>query len=124
MPSTVCSEEVYRAAMGPLLSRMAAVEADVAVIEAGASPLEPYNGEAALDLIGPHVRWMVLCASDPYAVLGISRAFERDPDVVAGIATNTDAGSALVEKLSGICALSLVDPRNAAWLEGQLGERF
>ena len=69
-----------------------ASRADIVVAEAGASPLEPYNGEALLERIRPHVRCTVLCASDPYAVLGVTRGFGFDPDMVAGVATSTSAG--------------------------------
>jgi len=52
---------------------------------------------------------MLLCGSDPYAVLGVSSAFKRKPDLVAGGATNTSAGIELTEKLTGIKALNLLD---------------
>ena len=110
MPSTVCSTEDYRRALRPLLSRMAAVAADVAVIEIGASPLEPYNGAVTIKEIGRNVRVTILCASDPYAVLGVMSAFEVQPDLVTGIVANTGAGRELVEKLSGVRTLNLKDP--------------
>jgi hypothetical protein len=110
LPSTVCPPEEYRRALKPLLSRMAAVAADAAVIEIGASPLEPYNGAVAIKEIGRNVRVTILCASDPYAVLGVMSAFEAQPDLVTGIVANTDAGRELVEKLSGVRALSLKEP--------------
>lgn len=109
LPSTVCPEEEYRAALSGLLSRMAAVEADLAVIEAGASPLEPYNGRAAVDAIDHAVRCTVLCASDPYAVLGVMEGFGRRPDFVSGITTNTEAGIALVRRLTGLPAINVRD---------------
>jgi hypothetical protein len=80
------------------------------VIEVGASPLEPYNGAAAIKEIGPNVRVTILCASDPYAVIGVMSAFEARPDLVTGIASNTEAGIALVEKLSDVRALNLREP--------------
>ena len=95
---------------GPLLSRMAAVAADVAVIEVGASPLEPYNGAVTIKEIGRNVRMTILCASDPYAVLGVMSAFEVQPDLVTGIVANTGAGRELVEKLSSVRALNLKEP--------------
>jgi len=110
LPSTVCSAEDYRRALRPLLSRMATVAADVAVIEIGASPLEPYNGAVTIKEIGRNVRVTILCASDPYAVLGVMSAFEVQPDLVTGIVANTGAGRELVEKLSGVRALNLKDP--------------
>lgn len=110
LPSTVCPEDEFREALRHLLSMMGGVEADVAVIEAGASPLEPYNGEAAIDSIKDNLRFTVLCASDPYSVLGITSAFGYRPDIVTGIATNTHAGIDLIHKLSGIKALNVLDP--------------
>jgi hypothetical protein len=84
-------------------------EADVVVAEVGASPLEPYNGEAAVEMIEDNVAFTVLCASDPYAVVGIEDAFGHKPDLVAGIATNTTAGVNLVEELTDCSALNLQD---------------
>jgi hypothetical protein len=110
LPSTVCPPEEYRRALIPLLSRMAAVNADAAVIEIGASPLEPYNGAVAIKEIGRSVRLSILCASDPYAVMGVMSAFEVQPDLVTGIVANTDAGRDLVEKLSSVRTLNLKQP--------------
>lgn len=109
LPSTVCPEPVYREAVGHLLSAMAGLRADVAVIEAGASPLEPYNGASAVDALRPAVRCTGLCASDPYAVLGVMTAFDTRPDFVTGTAANTEAGIALAEKLTGLTTLNVMD---------------
>jgi hypothetical protein len=105
LPTTVVPEETYRNAVGPVLGRME--EADVVVAEVGASPLEPYNGEAAVEMIEDNVAFTVLCATDPYAVVGIEDAFGHAPDLVAGIATNTTAGVDLVEELTDCSALNL-----------------
>jgi hypothetical protein len=105
LPSTVCEPAEYRAAIGGLLGRIGELPADVAVIEAGASPLEPYNGSVAIELLDPLICFMVLCASDPYAVVGIIEAFGRRPDLVCGITANTQAGIELVRRLTGIPAL-------------------
>ena len=105
LPSTVGEPKHCEAALRGLLQRMASVPADVAVIEAGASPLEPYNGAVAIELLEPHICYSVLCASDPYAVVGIIDAFGKKPDLVAGVTANTEAGVALVKKLTGIAAL-------------------
>ena len=53
---------------------------------------------------------MVLSASDPYAVLGVQSAFGITPDLITGPATSTSAAVELVEKLTGIRALNLLDP--------------
>lgn len=122
LPSTVCPPEEYRQALRQLLTRMMTVEADVLVAEAGASPLEPYNGATAIEEIESNVRCMVLCASDPYGVVGVSTAFKRQPHVVAGAAANTEAGIQLVEKLSGMKALDLLDKRSLPKLRAILKE--
>jgi hypothetical protein len=124
LPSTVCTPEEYRRALKSLLSRMATVAADAAVIEIGASPLEPYNGAVAIKEIGRNVRVTILCASDPYAVLGVMSAFEAQPDLVTGIVANTDAGRELVEKLSSVRALNLKEPSSLPELKALLQQKL
>lgn len=109
LPSTVVPEREYLKALRNLLSRMAAVNADVLVAEVGASPLEPYNGAAAIEELGANVHCTVLSASDPYAVTGVTAAFGHPPDLVTGLATSTRAGIELVEKLSGVRAINVLD---------------
>ena len=118
LPSSAVDEDSYRKALAYLLSRIAQERPDVLVAEAGASPLEPYNGSIAKEMIRDHVRFKLLCAQDPYAVVGVQQAFQRAPDLVAGGAANTDAGIALVKKLSGLPALNLIDPAS----RGELAE--
>jgi hypothetical protein len=113
LPSTVGPAQEYREALRRLLTMIMKAGADVVVAEAGASPLEPYNGATAIAEIEPNVRCMVLCASDPYAVAGVISAFGKRPDLVAGAAANTEAGIALVEKLCDLKALDLLDKRSA-----------
>ncbi|RME35717.1 MAG: DUF1611 domain-containing protein [Gammaproteobacteria bacterium] len=120
LPSTVCPAEVFRSAVGQMLAILAAHPADVAVIEAGASPLEPYNGALAMELLAPWIRVEILCASDPYAVAGVVQAFERRPDLVAGGAANTSAGIGLVQRLTGLEALDLSDPASYEALDRML----
>lgn len=108
LPSTVVPEPEFEQAMRYMLSRLAATGVDVLVAEAGASPLEPYNGAAAVRALGDAVRCTVLCASDPYAVLGVRQAFGVEPDLVTGPTANTEAGIELVEKLTGLRALNLL----------------
>jgi hypothetical protein len=124
LASTVCPQEEYRQILAELLSLMAAAEADVAVVEIGASPLEPYNGDLAFREIEHLVRCTVLCASDPYAVVGVMHAFGIRPDLVSGVATNTYAGIDLVEKLCGIKALNLLNPSSLPELDGLLASRL
>jgi len=114
MPSTVCPEAQYREVLELLLSKIAACDADVLVSEAGASPLEPYNGAIAAQYLRPLTRFTLLCASDPYAALGVQTAFGKQmrADLVTGPAANTDAAVGLVRQLSGHHALNLLDRRN------------
>jgi len=124
LPSTVVPEAEFEQAMRWMLARIAAEQPDVLVAEAGASPLEPYNGDAAVRMLGDSVRCSVLCASDPYAVLGVQQAFGFRPDLVTGPTANTDAGIALVGKLTGLRALNLIRreslPELGQVLEGAL----
>jgi uncharacterized NAD-dependent epimerase/dehydratase family protein len=124
LPSTVCDESVYAPALEHLLSRMAALDPDVIVAEAGASPLEPYNGSEAYRRLMPLVRLSILCASDPYAVLGVQSAFGIEPDLVAGPAANTTAAVDLVQRLTGVRALNLLDRSGAEELRMLLDERI
>ncbi|MGD8808675.1 MAG: hypothetical protein PVG24_03665 [Gammaproteobacteria bacterium] len=109
LPSTVVDESRFREAMHYMLSRVAGVGPDILLAEAGASPLEPYNGSVAIEALTERLAFVVLCASDPYAVVGVQTAFGLRPDVITGPATNTTAGIALVESLTGLPALNLMD---------------
>ncbi len=124
LPSTAVPEPEYRKSIEVVLARMAATGADVAVVEAGASPLEEYNGAALSELVGRHVRFVLLCASDPYAVAGLVSAFGHCPDLVAGGAANTTAGAALVRRLTGLEAVNLQDPSTHGMLRRLLTERL
>ncbi|MDJ0832711.1 MAG: hypothetical protein QNJ69_04255 [Gammaproteobacteria bacterium] len=110
LPSSAVDEATYRKALNYLLSLIAQDKPDVVVAEAGASPLEPYNGAIAKEVVRDKVKFKLLCAQDPYAVVGVQQAFQRAPDLVAGGAANTDAAIALVKKLTGLPALNLMDP--------------
>ena len=70
--------------------------------------MEPYNGSVAMEELRNSIRMLVLCASDPYAVLGVQQAFGQAPDLVCGPAANTDAAIELVHKLCGVRALNLL----------------
>jgi hypothetical protein len=124
LPSTVYPTDKYKIALRKLLSLMAGRPADVAVVEIGASPLEPYNGQTAIEAIRHCIKCTVLCASDPYAVYGVMKAFDLKPDIVSGVATNTNAGVALIEKLCNVTAFNLLDfdttPRLSEILEDRL----
>lgn len=124
LPSTVVPADELEAALRIVCSKLAVHEPDVVVAEAGASPLEPYGGDVAVALLEPNVRVTVLCASDPYAVVGVITAFGREPDLVAGRATSTAAGIGLVEKLASLPALNLLDPASGPQLAAFLRERL
>ena len=124
LPSTVCPAEVYRAALEVLLSRIASAQPDIVIAEAGASPLEPYNGQVAIERIRPNVGYTILCASDPYAVVGVTQGFGFRPDLVSGVATSTTAGCRVVEELSGLTAMNLQDPDAVIQIERLLRSLF
>ncbi len=124
LPSTVCPPEEFSGALDQLLSRIAATQANVLVAEAGASPLEPYNGSVAMELLDGQVKMLVLSASDPYAVLGVQHAFSMKPDLVCGPASNTQAAIELVEKLCGVPALNLLRRRARPMLVKMLQNRL
>jgi hypothetical protein len=124
VPSTVVEPPKFERAMARLFGKLAAAEPDVVVAEAGASPLEPYNGDAAVRLLGDRVRCLVLAASDPYAVAGVMSAFGTRPDLVSGRAASTHAGVKLVEKLVGIPALDPLDNTSLPKLDELLVRRL
>ena len=124
LPSTVTDAEDFRDCLTRLLALIAAEKPDVLVAEAGASPLEPYNGKVAIDMLGDRVRFNVLCASDPYAVLGVASAFQRQPDLVAGGSANTAAAIELVRKLTGLRAMNLLSKSSHEPLRELLVERL
>jgi hypothetical protein len=124
LPSTAVPPDEFESALVLLCSKLAAAKPDVVVAEAGASPLEPYNGDVAIRQLAENVQVTILCASDPYAVIGVMRAFEIEPDLIAGRATSTEAGVALIRKLAGIPALNMLDPASAPKLASFLRERL
>ncbi|NHF59677.1 hypothetical protein FK220_010015 [Flavobacteriaceae bacterium TP-CH-4] len=109
LPSSICPKDIFGKKLRQLLSKIAQVKADIAIIEIGASPLEPYNGELAINAIREHVKCTILSASDPYAVHGLMKAFDIVPDIVTGITSNTLAGIRMVEQLCGVQAMNLID---------------
>ncbi|MCX2720760.1 hypothetical protein [Lentiprolixibacter aurantiacus] len=109
LPSSIFPRIQYKERIQLLLSHIEKLKADIAIVEVGASPLEPYNGDIAIKLIGEQIKCTVLSASDPYAAYGLMKAFEIVPDIVTGIASNTIAGRAMVEELCGVKTLNLID---------------
>lgn len=120
LPSTVCDREVFEPALASIMSTLARENVEVVVAEAGASPLEPYNGDTVLTALREVIALTVLCASDPYAVVGITHAFGIHPDIVAGLCTSTRAGIELCERLSDAPVLNLIDRASIPALESIL----
>jgi hypothetical protein len=124
LPSSICTPEEYAPRLRALLGKVTAEEPDVIVAEAGASPLEPYNGSTVLNELGASIRCLILAAADPYAVLGVQRAFGMEPDLVTGLATSTIAGCELVTRLTGLSTLNVLDPESRPALDRLLRDRL
>lgn len=124
LPSSIADKKLFRIKLRKLLCMIQSVQADIAVVEIGASPLEPYNGDTAIDVIQDHIKCVVLCASDPYAVYGVMKGFGLVPDLVSGIATNTIAGIELIEKLCGVTAINVIDEFTLPELRQLLGSKL
>ncbi|MDH3651211.1 MAG: hypothetical protein OEQ53_16110 [Saprospiraceae bacterium] len=124
LPSSICGRQDFLQRLEHLLSAIERTITDVAVIEVGASPLEPYNGDVAYEQIRHQVRFTVLCASDPYAALGVMEAFRIKPDLVTGIATNTWGGVELIKNLCKVPALNIINAKNWSLLQTKLQDKF
>ncbi len=123
LPSSICDRGLYKEKLNLLMNKIAAVDADIAIIELGASPLEPYNGDLAVEALRKFIKCIILSASDPYAVYGLMKAFNIVPDIVTGIASNTLAGVKMVESLCKVKALNLIDSSTTAELKEILSEK-
>jgi len=124
LPSTICPRKVFLKKLNYIKNFISSVDPDFAVIEVGASPLEPYNGDLAIEAIKDQIKFIILSASDPYGVYGIIKAFKLKPDIVTGVATNTIAGRNLVENLCDVKALNIIDPENTNELKKMLNEKL
>lgn len=124
LPSTVLQDDRFEPFLDQLLARIQCTDTDVAVVEIGASPLEPYGGMAAVERIRDSVIFTILAASDPYGVVGVTVAFGRGADLVTGIAANTEAGIQLIEKLTGRPAINLRDKESLPRLRELLFPRL
>jgi hypothetical protein len=124
LPSTVVPEADFRNAIRPLLNKINDNAPDFLVAEAGASPLEPYNGAALMDELDGNVVCTILCASDPYAVVGVQQAFGLKPDLVTGPATQTSAAIELVWKLTGLRGINVIDPASKGAFRAFLDEKL
>jgi hypothetical protein len=125
LPSTVVPESEFRAAIRPMLSHINKLQPDFLVAETGASPLEPYNVATAMQELGDNIVCIILAASDPFAVVGVQKAFNIAPDLVTGPAANTSAAVALVRKLADLPAINVIDrdtlPEFTTFLGNKLG---
>ena len=109
LPSTILEGEQFLPLLKQLLTKIQESNPDVAVLEIGASPLEPYNGDLAITAIANNIVFTILSTADPYAVYGVMESFNLKPDLVSGPATNTIAGRSLIEQLCQVRPLNLVD---------------
>ncbi|MCK0188914.1 NAD-dependent epimerase/dehydratase family protein [Arenibacter sp. F20364] len=123
LPSSIYPKDAYKKKLDQLLSMIEHQLADVAIIEIGASPLEPYNGDLAINALREHIKCTILAASDPYAVHGLMKAFDLVPDIVTGIASNTLAGKDMVEKLCKVKALNIIDASTTEELKSILSAK-
>jgi hypothetical protein len=124
LPSSLAPEAEFRAAIRPLLGHISAAHPDVVVVEAGASPLEPYNVGSAMDELGDNICCVILAASDPFAVVGVMQAFGIQPDLVTGLATSTSAAIRLVKKLTGVPALNVINRETMPAFREFLGQKL
>jgi len=124
LPTTCVRETKFRAAIRPLLNHISKSHPDFVVVEAGASPLEPYNVAAAMDELGDNIACVILAASDPFAAVGVEKAFGVRPDLITGPATNTSAAVALVRKLSDLPGINVIDRRTMPRFRQFLGEKL
>ncbi len=123
LPSSICEVKRYRDKLKILLNMVGSQKADIAIVEIGASPLEPYNGDQAINAVRDQVACTILSASDPYAVYGLMKAYDIVPDIVTGIASNTLAGREMVGKLCNIETLNLIDSTSMARLKQVLSAK-
>jgi len=124
LPSTIVPEDEFRTTIRPLLSVIDEHRPDVMVVEAGASPLEPYNGAAIMDELGDTIRCIILAAFDPYSVVGVQQAFGVIPDLVTGPATSTTAAIALVDMLTGLQSINVLDPASVPVFRDLLSKKL
>lgn len=117
LPSTLAGPETVRDAVHRVLGAIEDAGVDLLVVEAGASPLEPYRGDVAVAALGESVAVTVLCASDAYAVRGVIDAYGVRPDIVAGRVAATSAGVDLVARLTGLEAIDVTDPAGGERIE-------
>lgn len=121
-PTTVVPEREYRKRTRRLLTSIENADGDVLVAEIGASPLEPYNGDTAIELLQDNVQFSIATATDPYSIVGLNSVLDVPIDLVTGIATNTTAGINLIEQITEFPALNLQHEAEKGTLKEMLQE--
>lgn len=122
--STVCPREEFDAGFETLLGMIAAAGSQIMVGEIGASPMEPYNGAAAIERLGSNIALVALCASDAYAAEGFCSVCPCKPDFVTGPAANNSASSALTESLTGLTTFDLGSEAGLTTLRNLISEKL
>jgi hypothetical protein len=122
LPSTLVPPEEFTDHVDRLLGLLADQPVDIAVVEAGASPMEPYNGAVAIERLRPHARLTLLAASDLYAVLGAVDHLGVRADAVVGRVASTSAGVAIVQQQTGVPAFDPLAAGSAAVLDELLDQ--
>jgi hypothetical protein len=77
-----------------------------------------------MEELGDNIACIILAASDPYAVVGVEKAFGVKPDLVTGPAANTSAAVALVQKLAGLPAINVIDRETLPEFAEFLGKKL
>ncbi len=124
LPSTVCSREEFLAGLDIVTAKVTATGADVLVAEAGASTLDPYNVDVALEALQSQTRLLVLSAHDMFGVLGIRQVVDAKPDLITGPVANTASGCAKITELTGIPAIGVLGDAGRPALRAMLSERL
>jgi hypothetical protein len=124
LPSTLVDPDAFRTEVDAMLTMVAGRTVDVVVAELGASPMEPYNGEVAMEQVRPHAPLTVLAAADLYAVLGAMAQLKVKPDLIVGRVASTTSGTRIAEQMTGLPVLSPLASAGLAALDAWLKERL
>jgi hypothetical protein len=124
LPSTLTDPETFTTAVETMLLKIADEPVDIVVAEAGASPMEPYNGELAIQHLAPHVGLTLLAASDLYAALGAIDHLGVRPDVIVGRVASTTAGMDIVQQVTGLPAIDPLSQASGPALDGVLSRFY
>jgi hypothetical protein len=120
LPSSLLPPPEFAGCVDHMLGLIADQSVDVAVVEMGASPMEPYNGEVAMERLRDQVQFTILAATDLYAALGAIDHLSVKPDLIVGRVASTSAGITIVEHETGIPTINPLDPESTAGLEALL----